>query len=104
MSTKRERKEIYSTPRWVALRQQAFERDGHICVNCAKDGRTTGAVLVHHIKPIRQGGDPWALKNLRSLCRSCHEAEHAEPVSPALLGWRQLVSELMPKEGDTANA
>ena len=30
------------------------------------------ATQVDHIKPIADGGEPWDLENLRSLCASCH--------------------------------
>lgn len=30
------------------------------------------ATVSDHIKPIRDGGDPWSLANRQALCRKCH--------------------------------
>jgi len=34
------------------------------------------AVLVHHIKPIDEGGELLDQDNLESMCRDCHERLH----------------------------
>ena len=95
MSTRRERRELYSTGRWRALRDDTLSRDGWLCVVCLREGRTVGAEIVHHIRPVREGGDPWAPGNLESLCRRCHEAAHnTEAPDP----WRLFVNELIEQE------
>lgn len=49
-----------------------------LCQECEKIGRTTAATMVHHEKPIREGGKRLDPDNLRSLCRPCHERMHPE--------------------------
>ena len=55
---------------------------GWLCERCAKQGRTEIAEAVHHILPIREGGDPWDQGNLQAVCRACHteihNSEHAD--------------------------
>jgi 5-methylcytosine-specific restriction protein A len=47
-----------------------------LCELCAADGRTVPAVLVHHLKPLSDGGtNDW--DNLQSLCQACHSRLHA---------------------------
>ena len=48
-----------------------------LCEECLKEGRYTAAELVHHIKPINEGGANTD-ENLMSLCVSCHGCIHAE--------------------------
>ena len=43
-----------------------------LCEECLGLGRATMATLVHHVKPIADGGTNDE-SNLRSLCASCHE-------------------------------
>jgi 5-methylcytosine-specific restriction protein A len=43
-----------------------------LCVMCLERGITKPAVDVDHIIPIADGGDPWALTNLRSLWHEDH--------------------------------
>lgn len=50
----------------------ARQRDGDRCRQC---GSTQG-LEVHHIVPIAQGGDRFALSNLITLCGSCHHDSH----------------------------
>ncbi len=72
-----------------------MERDGHLCVNCLKVGLTAAAELVHHVQPIRKGGDPWDIDNLESLCRRCHAEEHAEKPDPARQKWADLITQTL---------
>lgn len=46
-----------------------------LCEMCEENGRYVKAVLVHHIKPISDGGTNEE-DNLISLCFSCHEKIH----------------------------
>ena len=50
------------------MRRAALERDNFRCTECAKAGR----LEVHHITPLHKGGLPFALDNLKTLCRECH--------------------------------
>ena len=59
------------------------------------------AAIVHHIKPIRGGGDPWNIDNLESLCRACHGLEHSDENNPAIVAraeWQALISDLTSKD------
>lgn len=59
---------IYKTEQWKAARLAAKRRDGWACVKCGAKGR----IEVDHIKPLRDGGAPFELGNLQSLCPACH--------------------------------
>lgn len=59
------------TPQWAARRKAALERDGFCCVKCG--GLAT---QVHHLTYDRWQQEE--LSDLESLCRGCHEKEHAE--------------------------
>ena len=58
--------------RWRRVRLEVLERDGWRCVQCGK----AGVLEVDHITPLELGGEPWALANLQTLCRTpCHWAK-----------------------------
>jgi len=59
---------IYSSKKWKLARKQALFRDDGWCVHC----KEVPADLVDHIKEIKDGGSPYDLDNLQSLCKSCH--------------------------------
>jgi len=63
---------IYNTKRWKKVRELALKRDGGLCVMCLKEGRIVKADVVDHIIEIKDGGDPYDLNNLQSLCNKCH--------------------------------
>ena len=54
----------------------AYLHQHPLCEMCEKKGLTVPAVLVHHIKPIDEGGARLNTDNLMSLCRNCHEEAH----------------------------
>ena len=76
MSTKQERREVYHTPRWRALRERALQKAGFLCETCRAEGLIVAARLVHHKKAIREGGEPFADENLVALCNECHIKAH----------------------------
>ena len=61
----------YCTVRWRKLRRQKLTEDP-LCAHCQAIGKVTPATQVDHVRPINQGGDPWAWDNLQALCASCH--------------------------------
>ena len=65
----------YKTSRWLKLRQLKLNHSP-LCEMCLKQGITTPAVLVHHIKPIEDGGKMYQYENLMSLCSECHNKIH----------------------------
>jgi 5-methylcytosine-specific restriction endonuclease McrA len=62
---------IRSTARWQRARAEARRRDGNRCA-CGK----TRNLQVHHIVSLEDGGDPFALNNLITVCARCHSREH----------------------------
>ena len=69
-----EHTKIYSTKAWKTTRRNALYRDEGWCVIC----KEAPAVLVDHIKEIKDGGEPYLLSNLQSLCARCHNKKTAE--------------------------
>ena len=55
---------------WRMIRIKVLERDSHKCTDCG----TTKRLDIHHKKPYRISKDN-SLKNLITLCRSCHIKE-----------------------------
>lgn len=68
---RRRRDEPYSHPRWPAIRQIVLERDGRRC-QVQLEGCHGHGVEVDHTKPWRDGGDWFALENLRASCKHCN--------------------------------
>ena len=78
MSTSQERREIYSSRRWRKLRDIKLDNKP-LCELCQGQGLTVAAVMVHHRKPIRDGGEPFPeLDQLQSLCQACHQEQHSD--------------------------
>lgn len=86
---------IYKTEQWKAVRYQAKCRDKWKCVQCG----TRGRLEVDHITPLRNGGLPFDLDNLQSLCGGCHSRKTRievglADIDPARAAWRSLVKEM----------
>lgn len=62
----------YHTSKWRKLRNAVIHEDP-LCRMCKPQGRTTAAVLVDHIIPVKFGGQFWLYSNLQPLCNHCHE-------------------------------
>jgi 5-methylcytosine-specific restriction protein A len=71
---------VYNTQRWRRVRAKVLNT-GPLCVDCRAAGRVTPATEVDHIVPIADGGAPYALENLRPLCKSCHSKRTAHQVN-----------------------
>lgn len=90
---------IYYGPNWYEQRRKARKRDKHTCQKCGITEKELGQHLdVHHIVSFRSFGYVVGennnyllangLKNLQSLCRSCHmktEANESSPLQMPLL-------------------
>ncbi len=65
-------------PDWQSRRQKVLRRDGFICEECGVRSTRVDDVRfdVDHIVPKSDGGSH-ALKNLQTLCLSCHANKHA---------------------------
>ena len=59
---------------WQKLRQSKLSTDP-LCKRCQDKGKTRQADMVHHIRPLKAGGEHrW--DNLMSLCNKCHREVH----------------------------
>ena len=64
---------IYGSTRWRKL-SKLFRSRNPLCAHCQAVGETTPAVLVDHIKEIKDRPElQWDWNNLQSLCRACHD-------------------------------
>ena len=78
---------MYASGGWARARRAALDRDGWRCVECGHPG----ALEVHHVVPLDQGGAPLDLANLQTLCRGCHIGAHMDP---ARREWRRFLREI----------
>jgi len=65
---------FYNSTAWRTDRS-AHLRAFPLCAMCAAKGRLTEATVSDHIRPIRQGGDPWDWANRQALCKPCHDSK-----------------------------
>lgn len=71
--------DIYSTLLWQTARAATLLRDGYACGADEGDGVPCGQLdhlQVHHLTPVEEGGDPYDIKNLLTLCPSHHRRLH----------------------------
>ena len=78
---------FYKSREWRSLRDSVL-RDSHFeCARCARVGRYSRAVMVHHVNEVLQRPDLALSRyymddqgiqrdNLVPLCAACHETEH----------------------------
>ena len=76
--------QFYSWPEWDAVRLDTLNLDNYECQQCKTKGRHSRAVIVHHVKHLRDRPD-LALsiwdgqeRQLVSVCKRCHEELHPE--------------------------
>ncbi len=82
--------DFYVSSYWLNLRAEILEEDKNECQHCKKRGLYKKADTVHHVKHLRdypilalsktyifQGKER---RQLVSLCRQCHEAEHPDRI------------------------
>lgn len=75
---------FYHWREWEELRAQVLKMDRYECQLCKAKGRYSKAVIVHHVKHLRDRPD-LALsifdgdeRQLVSVCKRCHERLHPE--------------------------
>lgn len=71
----------YNTEQWRRLRrmviaQNALEHGG-VCQICGKL-MMSDEVQVDHVVPLAQGGEPFAMDNLRAVCAECNSRKATE--------------------------
>lgn len=99
---------IYRTAQWKAVRHQAKRRDGWACVKCGARGR----LEVDHITPLRDGGAPYDLSNLQSLCAKCHSRktrlevglQYQQSSDPQRRAWKSLLRDMRQSSKGTKHA
>ena len=77
---------FYWWPEWQRLRADVLQLDRFECQLCRARGRYSRATLVHHVKHLRDRPDlalslfdpATGERQLVSVCKRCHEAEHPE--------------------------
>lgn len=62
---------FYRTQRWIETRKKKLHINP-FCEECQRNGTMVVGKIVDHIVPIKQGGEPYDLDNLQTLCWSCH--------------------------------
>ena len=76
--------------RWARVRRAVFERDGYRCTACHRPGR----LEAHHEPPLRAGGDPYDVTEIKTLCRSCHVDRHRrDDMAPDRTAWLDYLGE-----------
>ena len=91
--TVKQRRAFYESREWRNMSRQIRARDGWLCTACKP--RTVGAELVHHIKPLSEGGARMDPANLTSLCSKCHSQIHAAVEDEDTSAWKVYIRELM---------
>ena len=61
--------------RWRKIRNK-YIKEHLLCEECEKENHITIATIVHHKNPIENGGEKYDVKNLMSVCGSCHKKIH----------------------------
>jgi len=62
----------YTSKRSWRKARDVYLRQYPICENCG----VKESYVIHHIKPVDEGGDIWDPNNWQALCRECHEKLH----------------------------
>jgi len=69
----------YKSTMWKKKRIQILKRDGYMCQECKRYGRSVDATTVHHIKHVDEFPElAYQSNNLVSLCSACHNKMHPE--------------------------
>ncbi|MCY4305373.1 MAG: HNH endonuclease signature motif containing protein [Aestuariivita sp.] len=73
---------------------------------CERCDVVTEAKIVHYRRAINDGGDPWDMDNLESLCQTCHNDEHNAPdvVPVARMQWLERMNRSVPTRQDIRTA
>ena len=76
----------YNSEPWRSTRAAVLKADRYECQRCKERGRYSRAVLVHHVKHLRDRPDlalsiidpATGERQLVSVCKRCHEELHPE--------------------------
>ena len=78
--------EFYKSGLWRKKRRDILRRDNNECQMCKKAGTYSEAVVVHHVKHLKDRPDlalsiydpETGERQLISVCKKCHEILHPE--------------------------
>lgn len=81
--------EFYAGYDWQRMADKVRRYDKRECQQCKSRGRYRRGVIVHHVKHLRDRPDLAMLlfdpdtreRQLITLCKQCHEAEHPEALA-----------------------
>lgn len=77
--TEEEAFKFYNSTLWKKQRKAMLKRDNYECQLCKAKGKYSKAVIVHHIKHLRDCPElSLSADNLVSVCKACHEELHPE--------------------------
>ena len=62
---------LLHSPEWRRVRELVRQRHGDACAMA--DGACVGRLEVHHLVPVRDGGEPFDPDNCAVVCRHHHE-------------------------------
>lgn len=78
---------LINSARWKKLRNEKL-KDSPVCEECAKNGISTLASEIHHVRPVESVAGVAAMErlmfdrmNLQSLCHACHAEIHKRAFS-----------------------
>lgn len=84
----------YRGPNWLRQRRAAKERDKNTCQQCNANG-TNADLVVHHIVPYRFFNGDYKIankiRNLITLCRSCHSKQESHYWDTVPHGYQYLL-------------
>lgn len=70
--------EVYNTTRWRLIRDLRLKASCGLCDMCRENGIIAKADVVDHIIEIKDGGEPFDLRNTQSLCHYHHNKKTAK--------------------------
>lgn len=63
--------DLYNSSRWRKFAKW-HKAQNPLCVKCLEKGIATPVDHTDHIQAVADGGDPYDMHNVQSLCKSCH--------------------------------
>ena len=79
---------------WRRVRFRVLLRDGWTCRRCGRWGNQCD-----HVKPLFEGGQPYAMGNLQILCSTCHwdksRSEQVQPEPPDTREWTAYLKDVI---------
>ena len=84
---------FYKSRPWRKKRREILKRDNDECQRCKSLGGYSKAVVVHHIKHLKDRPDLALVDdNLVSLCEPCHNIEHPEKLKKHQVNRREHIT------------